>query len=257
MGHFEQRPLKLSVQASWGGGPLTPGMLAGIALILGGTLLFVDNLAILPFDISNAFWPLVLLVISTMGIYRTRSLAIRIWAVTGVVAAALLLLQTFHFIRQSADIVWPLALIATGLVLLVYRLRWRDFTNRVSIGSNSRGTTTVGRLQEAAIFSGIKRRVETANLEGGELNTVFGSIELDLQRAGIGNADRVVELEANAVFGSIEIRIPDNWRLQMQGHAVFGAYEDKTIPPRPEPGVILPLLIVRGGTAFGAVVIRN
>jgi hypothetical protein len=43
----------------------------------------------------------------------------------------------------------------------------------------------------------------------------------------------------------------------MQGSAVFGTYEDKTIPPRPEPGVALPTLIIRGGTAFGSVVIRN
>jgi hypothetical protein len=45
--------------------------------------------------------------------------------------------------------------------------------------------------------------------------------------------------------------------VQLQGNAVFGAYEDKTIPPRPEAGVEGPTLVVRGGTAFGAVEISN
>ena len=66
-----------------------------------------------------------------------------------------------------------------------------------------------------------------------------------------------MEIEANTSFGSVEIRIPESWKLNMQGQAIFGAYEDKTIPSRPEPGVQTPVLVIRGNSIFGGVTVRN
>jgi predicted membrane protein len=261
MGNYENQPIGFKVRARPGGGPLGPGAIVGLLLITGGTLLFLDNLAILPFDVTDAFWPLVLIMFGGAVLIRTQSIAVKVWAVTGMVAGALLMLGNYHVIHANADILWPLVLIATGIVMLIYRLRFREFTNRMNlglhVGSNSKSSVTDNKLQETAIFSGIKRRVEAANFEGGELNCIFGSIELDLRRDGFMTAGRVVVVEANAVFGGIEIRIPETWKLSLQGTAVFGSYEDKTIPPRPESGIDPPTLIVRGGAAFGSVIIRN
>ncbi|MES1261655.1 MAG: DUF5668 domain-containing protein [Acidobacteriota bacterium] len=257
MGNYEDSPLKPRVRACLGGGSCGTGVMAGILLITGGTLLFIDNLGILPISVSDAFWPLVLLVFSAIGFYRARSLPMKVWTVTGMVAGALLLLGVFHIIHANADIVWPLILIAAGVVMINYRLRWRSFAERVHIGTNSKTASSRDKLQEVAVFSAIKKRVETPKFEGGEVVAVFGSIELDLRWSSISAVSRVVTLEANAVFGGIEIRIPETWKLSIQGHAVFGTYEDKTIPPRPEPGVEMPTLIINGGTAFGSVVIRN
>jgi len=229
----------------------------GLMLITGGTVLFIDNLGLLPITLADAFWPIVLLIFSVLGICLMQSLAVKIWSVTGLVAAVLLILGDFHVIHATSGIIWPLILIATGINMLVYRMHWRDFTNRMNIGSSSKGRSADNQLQEAAVFSGIKKRVETPDFGGGELNSVFGSIEIDLRWAGIAAPDRIALLEANAVFGGIEIRIPENWTLVLRGTAVFGTYEDKTIPPRPEPGVLLPTLVISGGTVFGSVVIRN
>jgi len=261
MGNYQNQPIGFKVRARLGGGPLGSGAIVGLMLIVGGSLLFLDNLAILPFDVTDAFWPLVLIVFGAAVLIRTQSIAVKVWAITGMVAGALLMLGNYHLIHANADILWPLILIATGIVMLIYRLRFREFANKVNlglhVGSNSKGNVTDNKLQETAIFSAIKRRVEAANFEGGELNCIFGSIELDLRRDGFVATGRVVVVEANAIFGGIEIRIPETWKLSLQGTAVFGSYEDKTIPPRPEPGVDIPTLVVRGGAAFGSVVIRN
>ena len=32
----------------------------------------------------------------------------------------------------------------------------------------------------------------------------------------------------SVTLGAIELRIPESWRVNLQGNAVFGAYEDKT-----------------------------
>jgi predicted membrane protein len=234
-----------------------PGMLFGVALITLGTLLFIDNLQIFPIEIAGAFWPLVLTSCGAACYLRSRSVAVRVWAATAVFAGILLILSALHVIHVTMGTLWPLALIATGIVMLIYRLRWREFTNRFSVGSSAESRSSSGRLQEYAFFSSVKRRIETPNFEGGEVSSVFGGIELDLRWSGISTPDRQAVLEANSVFGAVEMRIPETWRVSLQGQAVFGAYEDKTVPPRPEPGIILPTLIIRGGSAFGAVTIRN
>jgi predicted membrane protein len=258
MGNSQNTPLRMTLRARLGGpGGLSAGVIFGLMLITGGTVLFIDNLGVFPISLADAFWPIVLLVFSAIGVTLTKSLAVKIWSVTGMVAAVLLILGEFHVIHATSDIVWPLILIATGVVMLVYRMRWRAFADGVNIGTSSKGRIAENKLQEAAVFSAVKRRVEAPDFAGGELNSVFGSIEVDLRWAGVTTPDRTIVIEANAVFGGVEIRIPETWKLNLLGTAVFGTYEDKTIPPRPEPGVVLPTLVIRGGAAFGSVIIRN
>ncbi|HZL57903.1 MAG TPA: LiaF domain-containing protein, partial [Bryobacteraceae bacterium] len=157
----------------------------------------------------------------------------------------------------------PLILIAIGVILLLYRVRLKDIPweewkcANLRIGSNARTRTTGNRADEYAVFSGVRRNVENLNFEGGEMTAVFGSIEVDLRRASISSPEKQATIEANVAFGAIELRIPESWRVALRGNAVFGAYEDKTIPPRPDAGSVVPTLVVRGGTAFGAVTVRN
>ena len=59
------------------------------------------------------------------------------------------------------------------------------------------------------------------------------------------------------MFGGIEIRVPRNWRIEKAGAAVFGGFDDKTVPPRPEPGFDPPILVIKGAAVFGGIVIKN
>jgi len=259
---FEKRPITIRGGLKASCGPAGPGMMFGLLLVLLGTLLFIDNLDILPFSVAGAFWPLAVFLYCAVMFYRRVSPAVRVMAITGMVWAGLMLLDTLHLIHVRGAILWPLAMIAAGVILLMFRIRmqsiqWEQFRGHWVIGSNARSRTVNNRVEECVIFSGVKRKIETLNFEGGELTAVFGSIELDLRRASISTPDRYATLEANSAFGSIELRIPETWQVQLQGNAVFGAYEDKTIPPRPDPGSPIPTLVISGGTAFGAVVIKS
>lgn len=255
MGYNERRPVNEGVRAHLHGA--RPGFFGGALLIVFGTLLFFDNLGILPVSVFGAFWPIVFILLALYGFFRTNSATVRVWSAASFVAGVLLILDAFHVIRVTAATLWPLALIAAGVAMLVCRARWTEFSNRFSIGANTATRPVANSLTEFALFSQVKRRIETQNFEGGDLSSVFGSIELDLRWAGISTPGKIAVLEANAAFGAVELRIPETWRLSLQGNAVFGAYEDKTIPPRPEPGVETPTLVIKGGTAFGAVVVRN
>jgi predicted membrane protein len=259
---FEKRPVTLRSGFRASFCTAGSGMFVGLLLVVLGTLLFIDNLDVLPFSVAGAFWPLAVLSYCAIAFLRTGSPFVRIWTVTGMIWGALLLLGDLHIVHIRGDVLWPLILIASGIILLQYRLRWQEMpwkgiTDRIAFASNARTRSTVGRLEEFAVFSGVKRRIESISFEGGALNSVFGSIEIDLRRASIATPDRQALIEANTLFGAIEVRIPESWRVNLQGNAVFGAYEDKTIPPRPDPGSPIPTLVITGGTAFGAVVVRN
>jgi hypothetical protein len=89
------------------------------------------------------------------------------------------------------------------------------------------------------------------------VEAVFGGLELDLSGAAITTPDRRAVLEANAVFGGIEIRIPRTWRVERESAAVFGGFDDKTVPPRPEPGFEPPTLVIRGSAVFGGIEVKN
>jgi predicted membrane protein len=258
MGYDERRPVtgQASLRVHLRGA--RPGFIGGALLIVFGTLMFIDNLGFLPVSVFDAFWPAVFMGLGAYGLFRPCSSTVtKIWSGAALFAGLMMLLDDFHVISFSGQTVWAIGLITIGVIMLRSRLSLGGLAERVNVGSNSSSRSLVGRLDEYAVFSSVKRRIETPNFEGGELSSVFGGIEIDLRSAGISTPGRIAVLEANAAFGAIELRIPEMWRLSLQGTAIFGAYEDKTIPPRPEPGMETPTLVIKGGTAFGAVIIRN
>ena len=61
----------------------------------------------------------------------------------------------------------------------------------------------------------------------------------------------------NALFGGVDIRVPDTWRVVLKGMGVFGAFEDKTVPPKTDPNVKTPELVITGAALFGGVKVDN
>ncbi len=109
-------------------------------------------------------------------------------------------------------------------------------------------------MHEWAIFGGAKRRVETQDFEGGEALAIFGGVELDLHKAAT-KKDEIV-IEANAMFGGIDMRVPDNWTVTVRGAGIFGGYEDKTDSRSGEVGK-QPHLVITGYAVFGGVSVKN
>ncbi len=241
--------------------PSPRGSLFALLLIVAGALLFLDNLGVLPVHNLGAYWPLALVVWGVATLEHRRGANAIIWASTLIAAGVFLVLGNLNILHVTAGVIWPLILIALGATMLVGRVEWPDvpwppMPNQW--GSRTRQASFFGnRLSESVVFSNAKRRVESGNFEGGKLDAVFGGIVMDLTGATISTPDRRVDIEANAVFSGIELLIPRTWRVERAGAAVFGAFEDKTVPPRPEPGFDPPVLVIRGDAVFGAIVVRN
>ena len=246
--------------------PNRHGSVFALILIVAGALLFLDNLGVLPIRNIEAYWPLALVAWGISLLDRGRGANGIIWAATLVVFGGLLTLGNLHILHVTGDIIWPLVLIAFGAMMLVGRWQGplpplpRFPPNSFGIGSSGRGSSYFGdKLIETVVFGGAQRRVESQNFEGGKVDAVFGGMELDLSGAAITAPGRRVMLEANAVFGGIDITVPRTWRVEKGrgSAAVFGGFDDKTFPPRPEPGFDPPTLVIKGAAVFGGISVKN
>jgi predicted membrane protein len=232
-----------------------------IVLIAIGALLFLDNLGLVPFANIRACWPLAISAWGVAMLSRSRTSCGMVWPWTLIAAGVLLTMGNLGILHVSIGSLWPIFLIAIGVSMLFRRGGWewppRPSHQFFGPADRLRRKFFGNILHLNAVFSSVKRRVESANFEGADLNSTFGELKVDLRGATISTPNRQAIVETNAAFGAIKLRVPETWKIVVHGTAVFGAYEDKTVPPRPTPGLDPPTLIIRGNAAFGAVEIEN
>ena len=112
------------------------------------------------------------------------------------------------------------------------------------------------RLNELALFGGVEKRITVNNFQGGRVQAIFGGVEIDLRTADM-EGDEVV-IDAEAVFGGVEIVIPDKWIVSFEGQSIFGGYSDETRQPMPDVMTgQRKTLIIRGRAIFGGIAIKN
>ena len=153
---------------------------------------------------------------------------------------------------------WPLLLVVIGLLIVFGSIfkpkRKKDwsytkFTDEFSGNKENIG----GTFDKNVIFSGGEYIVLDPVFSGGELNAVFGGIDLDLRKTNLAEGDTV--LEVNAVFGGIDIKIPSDWNIKSEVSCILGGIEDK----REKTNDFIPnrRLILTGGCIFGGCSIKN
>jgi hypothetical protein len=243
------------LRARHAGGP----PMVGIILMAVGAIFLLGNLGIIYVADIWQFWPVILIVLGVSKMAPLRSFGETLWG--GVIAGigGVFLLRNLDILQGNVwQFIWPMILIAVGASMLVSRLDAPAFApaaRRFTAGEPFTGTVGGDYLSVELVFSGTKRKVESQDFKGGKIATVFGAAEIDLRLAATKLEEVVIK--ADAVFGSIELWVPDTWLTVVRGSGVFGAFEDKTHPPNvAEPGKA-PRLIVKGGAVFGGVIVRN
>jgi predicted membrane protein len=231
------------------------GFIWGLLIVLVGLALLLQHLGVIPFDPVARFWPLLLVVFGVMNLL-TRSG--RFFGFLLILAGAFLQLNKLGITHLSFADLWPVALIAIGLLLMWGSLETRGFLQAKAKAFNDFREKVGGAgvpptmLNAVAVFGGCERRVATANFQGGRATAVFGGIELDFRDADM---DAEAILEVNCIFGGVEIRVPESWHVHSRSLPVFGGYEDKTRQPS-TPGKTK-TLIITGMVVFGGIEIKN
>jgi predicted membrane protein len=225
------------------------GLFWGALFVLGGVALLLDHMGYISVDRLWRFWPLLLVGAGIPNVMRREH---RLWGILLITGGVLFQLNELGIAHFRWNDVWPILLIATGLLLMWGAIEARKGPSAPPVGGDPRTT-----LSEAAVFGGVERRVTSQDFQGGHISAIFGGVEIDLTDAGM-QADEAT-LEINAIFGGVEIRVPETWQIAFRGTPIFGGISDKTRVGRttdlndPRRKV----LILTGSVIFGGVEIKN
>jgi len=234
--------------------PLVPG----IVLLILGTVFLLSNLGVFfgPFFWMD-YWPVLVIVIGLLQAVLRRGVFHRLWGGWLMAIGGLFLAHNFGYIRGPIwALVWPMVLILLGIMFLLkgyLRQRGKLVGDGYASGFPPTSSGTANVLNENAVFGGIQRRVDSQEFEGGEITAIFGGVHLDLRAAGTKKDEIIIEM--NAIFGGVELLVPDTWDVTVRGEAIFGGYEDKTMPRRDPQTGKRPHLVITGSAVFGGVTV--
>ena len=183
----------------------------------------------------DRWWPVAIIGLGliAMGVERRISLGPAI-----VVGIGILLLANQQEWTDE-DLFGPVLLIVIGLVVLSglwhRRVEGRERENRV------------------VMFGGTKIKDRSEHFAHADVSAIFGGATLDLREAHI---DREASVDALALFGGVDVVVPEGWRVALGGTPIFGGCEDKTEGDGELPADS-PLLKVHATAIFGGVDVKN
>jgi predicted membrane protein len=221
----------------------TPQLLVGLLIIVAGVLLTLDNLRIIDAAYYLRFWPAGLIAVGMLKIWHAREgLGGSLGGFLFMAVGTWLLLEQTALIRISFWDMWPALLVLFGGFLV-----WQGMS-----GPRRRASADTNALVTAvAVLGGVARGNNSAAFRGGDLTAVMGGCELDLRQAAI---DGEAVIDVFALWGGIEIRVPEDWTVVSRVTPLLGGVDDKTRPPQ---GAGRHRLVLRGFVIMAGVEVKH
>jgi predicted membrane protein len=225
----------------------------GAILIVVGGLILLEHMNVINGEWIWKFWPLLLV---AFGIAKLLNEGNRVGGVVLTLVGAFFMLQNLGYRLFSWANFWPILIIGAGVAMIWGRFDVPELRRYAGAGTE-KGSSTENMIQAFAIFGGVERRVHTSSFAGGDLTAMFGGIEIDFRSADIEAEEAVLYLDA--MFGGIELVVPDRWLVVWEGQNIFGGYSDETRAPLPDvPGAPQKRrLVLRGRAMFGGISVKN
>ena len=193
-------------------------IILGIVLIIIGIILLLKAFGIANINIFfDGWWTLFIIVPAIIGLITNKD---KTGDIIALVIGVLLLLAARDLI--SFDLLWkvffPAVLILIGLSII-----FKDMlSNKVrdEIAENAKTSDD----SYAATFAGQDINLSNQDFGGCNLDAVFGGIKLDLRDADIKDGSLI---KASAIFGGIDILVPDNVSVKIVSSSLFGGVGDE------------------------------
>ena len=223
---------------------ITPRLIIGFGILALGMLWTLDNLDVLQSEPITRWWAVLLVLIGATQIFNRRTS--KVGPVVLMLVGALLLLDEARFIDFDLGDLIPLA-----IALLGAKLIWEAVTRRRDRDAQAISDAD-SVIHAFAMMAGVKRQSVSPQFRGGDANAIMGGVELDLRNAQIRAGDDVI-IDAFAMWGAVEIKVPSHWRVVGNVLPIMGAFEDNTHPS----GDAGPTLTVRGTAIMGGIEVKN
>ncbi len=223
--------------------PIAPQLVMGLLVIAVGLLFTLENLGVVDAHEYLRYWPVGLIAVGLLKLWQTGSGGGILAGSVFVFAGVWLLLQSMAIVSISLWDLWPMLLVLVGGSMV-----WRGMHGRGAAADPADSHSTVSAV---AVLAGINRGSNSKTFRGGDLTAVMGGCQIDLRQASI-EGDAVIDVFA--MWGGIEIRVPENWSVSGRVTPILGGYEDKTHPVH---DATTQRLLVRGFAIMGGVEIKN
>lgn len=198
----------------------------------------------IPFDIIS--WRLIPLMIGINALMKKDYIN----GVVSILFAIIFYIPDFLTAAEKVQYykLWPLALVAIGVVILLKRQFPKQFDGtQIQAGD-------LNFINESNIMGGSSKKFFTKEFIGGKINCIMGGSEVNLTEADLVNNS---VLNIFVVAGGIALRVPKEWNIQLDIMAIAGGVDDK-ITKYPE-NVVNPAkrLVLTGYVVAGGIEIKR
>ena len=216
----------------------------GIILIAVGALFALNALGLTTFHLFfDGWWTLFIIIPCTIGLFTERD---KTGNLIGIAVGVFLLLCAQDVLDY--DMLWkllvPIAIVIVGLKMLFTGL----FGNKA--GQMITQLKASGKKPKVccATFSGCNLNCSGEEFDGAELTAVFGGVKCDLRNALIS---KDCAIQVSAIFGGIDILVPENVNVKVSTTSIFGGVSNKTVSTQN-----VPTIYISGTCLFGGVDVK-
>ena len=219
----------------WRFGGFQNGITFALLVIGTGVLLLCLNGGLFPvaWKVYLISWPMLLFVLGCSALCK-------IHYIPGIILTSIgtfFLVQRFpgaSFDGQFISTWWPVFIIIGGgliffSILLKPKLLIQDHRRSKGFWKDNHYTTQTensdGKINYKFVFSGAEQVILDPVFKGGNIEATFGGMELDLRRTSLPEGETF--LYVKAVFGGVEIKVPDNWLIEIRSESAFGGVADE------------------------------
>ena len=222
--------------------PSIPQLIAGLLIVFVGVVFTLDNLELVRARAVLRYWPVAVILLGLAKVWQARDGQGTFAGLIFIIGGSWLLLNSLMVVNLDFWQFWPLLLVLIGASLVWQSLRGR---------SAAAVADTYSTISAVAVLGGVKRGNNSKSFRGGDLTAVLGGCEVDLRQAAI---DGEAVIDVFAMWGGIELRIPDDWVVNVRVTPLLGGVEDKTRPPQSPSAHRLTL---RGLVIMGGIEVKN
>jgi len=228
-------------------GPVSPRLIIGLAVMAWGLVLTLDNFGVIDAHDYWKLWPLLLIALGLARIAESVRSGCRMSGGVLVIIGSGLLLHNLEVVRLHQ--LWPVLLFVIGGGLV-----WK------ALGSGAEAPGQLGagggegasdRLDAVTFMGGIHRRTNSQSFRGGSAMAVMGGCEIDLRQASLEGGRAV--FDTFAMWGGVEIRVPEDWAVESRVVPLLGGFDDKTRQPIDAKQ----RLVITGIAIMGGVGVKN
>ena len=220
----------------------------GLFLILVGIILGLNAFGVTNINLFfDGWWTVFIIVPSLNGLIKGED---RTGALIGLIIGLFLLLSCQDVIDFSLifKLLIPVILVVIGLSII-----FKDKVKDIAVKNMGKINAKEIDMEHTytSTFSEEKINLDNEKLESCAINSIFGSVSLDLRNVVI---DEDVVINNYVVFGGVTIKVPKDVNIVVKTTSIFGGVDNKTGRNKTKENV--KTIYIKGTILFGGIDIK-